>query len=305
MSLRTLVAAAAASFALLAVTGCSGDAPNETPEEKYDSFEKISKAVGCTELVDDEWALPGDVETKTCLYHNTGFSIQHFPNPIKRDSAVAQGIASGEVAYLILNDNWALQGSPDDVIAIRDNLGEGELITAGDEPSGGPTEGPGTESTEAGPQIVAVPNGERATNQETGQQVRIAKVQANQSVIPNVKENPNWDYVDEDKQYLNLKAPKGDRFWIIHVAWKNVSKKPRITEGDFQLLSENGTEYNSGYQEEAAVLERKINGEDDWDLSEINPGKGRTIILIFAVPKNTKVDSVAWAGTEFLEEAEK
>ena len=148
-----------------------------------------------------------------------------------------------EVAYLILHENWALQGAPDDVIAVRDNLGEGELITAGDEPGGGPTEGPGEESAQAGPQIVAVPYGERATNQETGQQVRIAKVQANQSVIPNVKENPNWDYVDEDKQYLNLKAPKGDRFWIIHVAWKNVSKKPRITEGDFQLLSENGTEY--------------------------------------------------------------
>jgi hypothetical protein len=152
---------------------------------------------------------------------------------------------------------------------------------------------------------VAVPYGKLATNQETGQQVRIAKIQANQSVISNVKENPNWNYEDEDEQYLDLKASKGDRFWIVHVAWKNVSNKPRITEGDFVLLSENGTEYNPGYQEEAAVLERKINGEDDWDLNEINPGKGRTIVLIFAVPKNTEVDSVVWAGTEFLEDSDK
>ena len=152
---------------------------------------------------------------------------------------------------------------------------------------------------------MAVPYGQRATNQQTGQQVRIAKIQANQRVIPNVKENPNWDYEDEDEEYLNLKAPKGDRFWIVNVAWKNVSKKPRIAEGDFVLLSANGTEYNAEHREEAAVLEREINGEDDWDLNEINPGKGRTIVLIFAVPQNTEVDSVAWAGNEFLEDSDK
>jgi hypothetical protein len=296
MSRRTL-AAAAVALTLLGVTGCSGDAPVPTPGEKYDSFEKISKAVGCTELLDDEQALPGEVETKTCVYHNTGFSIQHFPNGAKRDSAVAQGLASGEVAYLILDENWALQGQPDDVIAVRDNLGAGELIT----PDGASSDEP----TEAGPQVVALPYGKLATNQETGQQVRIAKIQANQSVISNVKENPNWNYENVDEQYLDLKASKGDRFWIVHVAWKNVSKKPRITEGDFVLLSENGTEYNPGYQEEAAVLERKINGEEDWALNEINPGKGRTIVLIFAVPTNTKVDSVAWAGTEFLQDPDK
>jgi hypothetical protein len=181
MSRRTL-AAAAFALTLLGVTGCSGDAPAQTPEEKYDSFEKISKAVGCTELLDDEQARPGEVETKTCIYHNTGFSIQHFPNDAKRESAVAQGLASGEVAYLILDENWALQGQPDDVIAVRDNLGAGELIT----PDGASSDEP----TVAGPQVVAVPYGKLATNQETGQQVRIAKIQANQSVISNVKENP-------------------------------------------------------------------------------------------------------------------
>ena len=108
--------------------------------------------------------------------------------------------------------------------------------------------------------------------------------------------------MDPDKQYLDLKAPKGDGFWMVYVAWKNVSKKPRTAEGDFALISENGTEYDPSHDEASSVLERRINGEDDWDLNEVNPGKGRTIVQIFSVPKGTRVDSIAWAGQEFLED---
>jgi hypothetical protein len=79
----------------------------------------------------------------------------------------------------------------------------------------------------------------------------------------------------------------------------------KLMATDFVLLSKNGTEYYADYLEESAVLEREINGEDDWDLNEINPGKGRTIVLIFAVPRNTEVDSVAWAGNDFLEDSDR
>lgn len=303
MSLRTRLAAVVTLPVIALVAACGGtSSPAQQPGSKYDSFDKISKAIGCTQVIDNEKTQVG-VESKTCIYHNTGFQILHYPNAVLRESGVAQAVGTNQVSCLVLNDTWVVEGETDDVIAIRDKLGEGEVVTADEptvQPSSEPTSDPTTEPT--GPQVVDVPFGKRATNQETGQQVRLTKVEAERSVIRRVKDNPNWDYVDPDKQYLDLKAPKGDGFWIVYVAWKNVSKKPRTAEGDFALISENGTEYDPSHDEASSVLERRINGEDDWDLNEVNPGKGRTIVQIFSVPKGTRVDSIAWAGQEFLED---
>ena len=124
---------ATALLVLVAGTACSGGVPSPAAAN-YDSLEKISKAVGCTKVLDAPGQPPGGTvsQSRCTLQSGADLNIVQYQSKAVMQERVPAGTAAG-ASYLILGDIWALTGDPGQLEAANARLvpaGELRLATA-------------------------------------------------------------------------------------------------------------------------------------------------------------------------------
>jgi hypothetical protein len=299
---RIVLVACAALF----LPACAGDfepAVEEGP--KYESFEAISEKLGCKSVEDSE---PWDTSMKAAKSCNLGgesyLGLLEFEDAAKRD-ALLKSKSTGIASWLVLNDNFVVSGNTDDILAAHAKVGSGEIREGPgeDEPVPGdleePTEEPSEEPTEEEPteeetedpaKVVAF----KKTVASKTEQVKVSKTDCGLAKLIKVVDNPDWDYLTDSEQYIDRKAPKGETWCVISVDWKNVGKKPMEFSQFGSILTTNGVEYSGDdYTSEASVLMNRANNSD-WESGEQNPGRSQKIVLVYSVPKGSKLDYVQW-----------
>jgi hypothetical protein len=310
---------------LLLLSACASDIP--APAPRYDSLEKVSAATGCVKVLDiAEVPLNGVVSQNICTQDKgDAFTILRYVDASARDRLVSAGEQENGYSYLVLNDVWAVQGLGDDIVALRNKLGDGELRTPDEAATASPdpTATPSVDCTTAdqqtwtkycsgeegnSPNATAIPLGKTAT--DNGEQVRIDKVYCNdraQRVLRKVKSNPRYGSEKYDPNYnlppyIDVKASKSEEFCVIAVEWKNVGKKPQTSSSFGSLVTSNGTEYNEN--EYGGSLTNASNADPSFSAgAEFNPGKGYRMVLSYTVPKGSRAVSVNWGSNDYTQAA--
>jgi hypothetical protein len=304
---------AAAVPLLLLVGACTSDDPSQVPaaESQYNSFEEISAKLGCESLIAEEKMDSHVLENKVCVLpalSEGGIGIFQFADATQRDATIqSQSTGGSTSSYLVLSDTWMLAGNSDDVVTARDKLGAGEVRTPDPSTTGGsPTE-------ESLPDVIKVPVGKSATFK--GEQVRLDKIRCGvkptnklsdscrMTNLGKIVSNPEWggknDPNYELPEYIDAKAPKGDEFYLVAFRWKNVGKKPIYPSSFGTLVTATGSEYEAE-EEYQYTLTRDASGNQGIDTTdEFNPGKGYRQILVYTIPKGTKVASINWGLDDF------
>jgi len=292
---------------LLFVGACSSDGTGAgSTEPEYNSFEEISAKLGCQSLISEEKMNSHVLENKVCVLPDLsqgGIGIFHFADAAQRDATMKALSVEGAASFLTLSDNWMLVGNTDDVVTARDKLGAGEIQT--------PEQGMSTASPseESPADVVKVPPGESATYK--GEQARLGKVHCGFTEATNklsdscrvtnlgkIVWNTEWGGKNDPEyklpEYLDAKAPKGDEFYVVAFRWKNVGKKPISPSSFGTLVTATGSEYESE-DEYQYTLTQNARGNENVEVGgTFNPGKGYRQILVYTLPKGTKVASINW-----------
>jgi hypothetical protein len=304
---------AVASFTLLLLAGaCTNDRTPQATAPEYDSFEDISEKLGCESLVAEEKMNSHVLENKVCMLpalSDGGIGIFQFADTSQRDAFMqSPNTEGGAPSFLVLSDTWVLLGNADDVVTAHEKLGAGEVRTPEPDTSSASPSQPDL------PDVIRVPAGESATYK--GEQVQLDKVNcafpkstnklSDSCRVTNLGKivwNTEWGGENDPDyklpEYLDAKAPKGDEFYVVAFRWKNVGKKPIYPSSFGNLITATGSEYEaeSEYQD---TLTQKARGNEDIDTSvKFNPGKGYRQILVYSIPKGTKVASIDWGFDEF------
>jgi len=292
---------------LTVFAGCSkGDSSDAgvastTAAPVYDSFEKIGNAIGCLSLANSQPETTDIKDNKYCnlekpTQESGGVTIYEYADVARRDKSLKAGLVY-EQSYLVLSDQWAISGGVSDLRTIKAALGRGDLRTA--EPGTPSTEGggigPGEEEETLDGDAEVVPFGKSVTYEN--ERVQPGKIYCG-GLNGGGDANKQFDscrFPDYTDQYDDTtKAPKGQEFYLVAFAWKNVGKRP-ITPTDFgTLVTSEGLEY-AAEDEISDDLTSSARGNENFDTSsDQNPGTTGRILLSYAVPKGTKVDKVHW-----------
>lgn len=95
--------------------------------------------------------------------------------------------------------------------------------------------------------------------------------------------------------YLNKKAQ--GQFCEVRISVKNIGKEPQIFSGSFQkAMGSKGAEYSND-----GAAELYANSENETFLNEINPGNKAQGVLIFDIPKGSKIASLELHDSPFSE----
>lgn len=307
MSRRRIVGVLAVSA--LALTACSsgnGGAPAASPSTAaapvLDSFEKIGDGIGCLSLGNQEPETTDIANNKYCtLEHPTqeggGVTVYEYVDAAHRDKSIKAGLVY-EQSFLVLNDNWSVSRDVKDLRKIKAVFSTGELRTA--EPDGSSTKhggsgvGPG-DSEETFDEAVVVPLGKSVTYQD--ERVQLGKIFCN-SLAGGKNQNEKFDScrltTTTDGFGGKARAPKGKEFFMVAFRWKNVGKVP-VEPSDFgTLVTDKGLEYAAD-DDLSSGATNTARGNDDFNTSsDMNPGTEGRILLVYTIPKKTKVKRINW-----------
>lgn len=281
---------------ILALTGCSAaemPPPTAQAAPEFNSFDAISRGLGWGNTedmpVDDAKSYKA---LQACMNSDGTFlAIVEFNDKAQRDAVLDSPDNAGS-SFLFLNDTWAVIGEGDDVIAARNFLNTGELLTSNaEEPTEPDTEEPSEEPTEGtdGPMQETVKLGTAAAYDD--EQVKVSKFECGLRIIPKATDSGNYDN-DGNTIYEALRAPKGEELCRIDLTWKNVGKKPGVASDFGDVVTANGTQYSADSDLAASgdIL------SEETRYTETNPGKGYEIVLVYSVPKGADVVGVLWGA---------
>lgn len=118
--------------------------------------------------------------------------------------------------------------------------------------------------------------------------------------LTDAERNPDWDYTDETKEYVDVEAPDGKQFCVVASTWTNSSKEPdSIWMGLGKLVTADGTSYaptddDSGYS-------RRMAEQAGYDGSTLNPGDTAEVRSVFTVPAGVEATHAVAEGFGFDE----
>jgi hypothetical protein len=302
---RTLGALLGAA-ALIATAGCSSGNPSPPPAPAFMSLQQIADAIPCEKVLDVEasTAPNGLVTEKVCTMAtgDDGYTLFEFTDTTSRDRIVAEPNPDVDGGSYLIIDKFAVAGVTDDIIALHGKLGTGEVRDAPPADLGGDIDCStanqedydkfcaGTEDAPPEPEKVAL--GKTVDDGASDQVTVDGPAKCGLSKIDNVVPNDDWDYEDEDDQYLALRPAKGDMFCIVKAKWKNVGKAPTQAAEFGTLVTGNGVEYSGD------DLDSYTSAYDDdaCYATTLNPGKSCTLYGFYSLPKGAKPAAVNWGG---------
>lgn len=113
--------------------------------------------------------------------------------------------------------------------------------------------------------------------------------------LKDAQRNPDWDYTDETKEYVDVEAPADKQFCVVASAWTNSSQEPdSIWMGLGKLVTADGTSYAP--TDEDSTYGDRLAEQAGHDGGTLNPGDAAELRSVFTVPADVEATHAVAEG---------